>query len=110
MSEEPTNRAALHIRIMRGFSEARREVGPSIARNLIHIWGTLLVVAILLFGGMFTFFYATVGLMDAGDWLLGGKAATNFITWYVMPAVMVLSFLGLVWLLYWRSRSDRSGI
>lgn len=104
------SRAALPTRIMRGFAAAKRDAGPSIVRNLLHIWGMMLIVGVLFFGGLFTFMIVAVGLMNAGDWLLGPLIATNFVTWYVMPTLMVISFLALVWLLYWRSKSDRSGI
>lgn len=95
---------------MRGFRAAKQDVGPSIARNLIYVWGSMLIVGILIIGGILTFVLAAVGLMNAGDWLLGRMVVTDFVTSYIMPAVMVLSFLGLVWLLYWRNRSDSSGI
>lgn len=94
---------------MRGFAAAKRDAGPGIVRNLLHIYGLMLIAGILIGGGALTVMLTIVGLTSVGDWLLGRMVVTNFVFMIIFPALLIASFLWLLWHLYWRSKSDSRG-
>jgi hypothetical protein len=95
-------KSSLPVRLMRGFRAAERDVGPSIRRNLLIVYGSALIIGVFLFGGMLVAAFAFIGLMNLGDAVLGGKVFSSFMTSYVLPGFAILGFCALMFVTYWR--------